>query len=517
MTIATTQIRKSYACDGTTTAFPFPYQFLLDTDLVVLLVDDATGNFSTLTLSTDYTVSGGDGSSGTVTTTSTYASGKTLVIYNDPTATQGLDLVEGDELPPEEVEKAFDRLTLLHQRQDDRLDRALVVSDSDTSGADFTVPAPQALKYMRWNAAGTALELMSLEAAGDLAVSSYIETLLDDADEDAALTTLGLPLTADTYLRRNAGNTAFVAKTVAQVVTELAPLLAVERDWRNRNAIINGGCQVAQISAPSISGTYQYAAVDMFSAAGDGTPTAGTIAQAETTLLGNSGFALHVSSYSTGAGGTVKVRHRIESKDVRRFVNQAAIFHCKVYHDAGSAVDYTITVNKADAADNFSAVTEIASSAAATSVESATATQISLAVADMGDCSNGVEIIVSAACGSVSTKNFYTTEWQLESGDVATDFEYRAFAEELSSCERYYEIVYVGGVAYDNSAAAIQRESGQFRATKRVTPTGTVTKISGSVPSASVNSISTTGVQLALQSTAGSQDWIGTVAVDARL
>src|SRR6185437_9778165 len=74
------------------------------------------------------------------------------------------------------------------------------------------------------------------------------------------------------------------------------------------------------------------------------------------------------------------------------------------------------------------------------SVPSATATQIALPNVSLGDVSNGIEIQVDAQCGSVTTKNFYFTEWQLEEGSVVTSLDRRTYEQELRDCQRYFEV-----------------------------------------------------------------------------
>ncbi len=177
-----------------------------------------------------------------------------------------------------------------------------------------------------------------------------------------------------------------------------------------KNAIINGSCQVAQRSAPTITAGYQYGQVDRLACMADGTPTAGTIAQAATTLLGSTGYASNISGLTTGAGGVAHWRYRIESRDCQRFIDQAAVYSAKVYHNVGSNINYTITINIASAQDNFAAVTEKAK-LSDVSVSTATETTLIFSVDDIGSCGNGIEIVVDATCGAVTTKDFYITEF----------------------------------------------------------------------------------------------------------
>lgn len=212
----------------------------------------------------------------------------------------------------------------------------------------------------------------------------------------------------------------------------------LERSRRSRNFIINGGCAVAQRAAPNISAAFQYGAVDRIAARADGTPTAGTVSQATTSVAGRTAFACRVAGLSTGAGGAAYYRYRTESRDAKALKNQPAIVHCLVHHDVGISINYTITVNKANAVDDFTAVTLIAAPGNI-SVPNAAATRIELAIADMGDCSNGVEVIVKADCGAVVTKNFDLTEWQMELGDGTTPFDHRPIGETIALCQRYFE------------------------------------------------------------------------------
>lgn len=153
MTISSTTNRVSYTGNGVTTAFSFPYKFLEDADLIVY--EDSVVQVIT----TDYTITGaGDDNGGTITFVAAPANGLEVVIVRDPAITQGLDLVENDSLPAESVENAFDKLTMIAQRLDDRIDRSFVLSDAAIAAADLTIPVPVADEVLKWNAAGNALE-----------------------------------------------------------------------------------------------------------------------------------------------------------------------------------------------------------------------------------------------------------------------------------------------------------------------------------------------------------------------
>ncbi|MFZ5791863.1 MAG: tail fiber protein [Pseudomonadota bacterium] len=157
MTIQNTTSRKEYAGDGSTTAFAFPYYFLANADLVVTLRDNATGAETAQVLDTDYSVSGaGLAAGGTVTMTAAPASGKTLIIRRSPSLTQSTDFVPNDELPAETLEAAFDRLVMLIQSLDERVDRCLKFPMTDASSLDSHIPSSvtRASKVLGFDASG---------------------------------------------------------------------------------------------------------------------------------------------------------------------------------------------------------------------------------------------------------------------------------------------------------------------------------------------------------------------------
>ena len=87
-----------------------PFVFFDDSDLVVL----AAGVLKTLT--THYTVTGGNGSTGSITMTAAGPSTGLLLCYRSIPNTHTLDLTQGGPMPPEEIEKSLDRLTYIAQQ-----------------------------------------------------------------------------------------------------------------------------------------------------------------------------------------------------------------------------------------------------------------------------------------------------------------------------------------------------------------------------------------------------------------
>jgi hypothetical protein len=176
MTVAASQVnRVSYAGNGTTTAFSYPSKFLANGDLVVVLVDDDDGTETTKTITTHYTVTGaGDANGGTVTMVTAPAVGETLVIYGDPTISQLVDPVNGDDLNVNSsIEDPLDKLTIIARRLKDIGTRSVRLTDGDASGATTTLSTEgNSGKYVRLNSGGTAFEF----ATGSVSTSTFTQS-----------------------------------------------------------------------------------------------------------------------------------------------------------------------------------------------------------------------------------------------------------------------------------------------------------------------------------------------------
>lgn len=211
------------------------------------------------------------------------------------------------------------------------------------------------------------------------------------------------------------------------------------------NALINGSMRVAQradltLGSSSPAANAGYGKVDRWQAWATGTAvSAGTATQDTAASVGSSGYALKLSGVTLTGSGVVYARYRMEAADAVAFKNQTCSFAIQCRHDVGSTLTYTVTINKADVADTFSAVTNIGS--ATTSVATGTNVMVTLSALAMGDCSNGIEIEVKAAAGAITTKNFWFAEAQFNVGPTANIFVYARLADERQACKRYYEFV----------------------------------------------------------------------------
>lgn len=192
MTVETTTARVTYTGAGTTGPFSVPFYFLEDDDLTVIKTTIADGTEETLTLTTDYTVSGaGEAAGGSVTLVATLSSSYKLTIIRDPDILQPADYPANDRFPAATHEKALDRATMILQRLKDLIDRSFRLSDGDVSGISLILQNLGAGKLIAVNSAGTGIESIAAADVDLATVSAFIQTLLDDADAATARTTLG--------------------------------------------------------------------------------------------------------------------------------------------------------------------------------------------------------------------------------------------------------------------------------------------------------------------------------------
>jgi len=169
MTVSSVTNRKTFAGNGVTTSFATsPVVFFDTSDLVLTVVTDSTGASETLVENTDYTVTGGAGTTGTVSLaggSSPYgapAAGTTLVIRRVLPLTQDDDFLNNDINDAEVLEDALDRLVMVAQQLDEGNELGVRLSSDETATDALTVlPFDRASKFLAFN---SSKELIAADA-----------------------------------------------------------------------------------------------------------------------------------------------------------------------------------------------------------------------------------------------------------------------------------------------------------------------------------------------------------------
>ena len=192
MTITSIPSEVSYDGDDVSVSFPIPFVFDTSADLKVIQTD-ADG--IAVVLSSGFSVSGGAGSTGTLTLSTALPNGETLTLLDDLERSQNIDYISNDAFPAESAESGFDRNTRISKRLHQITQRAIRVPDGDPhQGQDMEIPAQttRAGKALAFDASGkpTVLSLVSSEDASlraDLAsiIASKGHNLVGISETDA--------------------------------------------------------------------------------------------------------------------------------------------------------------------------------------------------------------------------------------------------------------------------------------------------------------------------------------------
>jgi len=268
------------------------------------------------------------------------------------------------------------------------------------------------------------------------------------------------------------------------------------------NRIINGAMQIWQrgtsFSTPS-SGAYT--ADRMYVGWAGAAPA--TIAR----VAGSNGFKYALRVTGAASNTTLTVGQKIESVNIADLASKTVTLSVVLL--ASTNQTFTWAAFYANAADDFSGVTQISTGTWSVTTSAATySANISLP----SQAANGVQIqIYPNAAGAFTSGTFDMTGFQVEQGSVATPFERRLYGQELTLCQRYYEMsIAQGTTGYNTMAGGTNAIGGStndlavttvYKATKRASPTvvpyssstGTANAVRDQIAGADVTSVSTEG------------------------
>lgn len=175
--------------NGVTTVFAYDFKLLAASDLEVLV------NNVVMTLTTDYSVAGvGDDSGGSVTFVAPPGSGTANVVLRRSMTYErtDYDYQDNGDLPAQTLDNDLDSIVMLIQQLNAELTRSIKLPVGTTTDQNLTDDAAtRANKFVGFDSFGN-LGVFTVLSAGDITVSAFAETLLDDANAAAARSTLGL-------------------------------------------------------------------------------------------------------------------------------------------------------------------------------------------------------------------------------------------------------------------------------------------------------------------------------------
>jgi len=322
MTVQTNTNVASFNGNGVTQIFPIAFKFNNDTDLIVLLVDDATGAVSQLTLNSDYTVSGeGDEEGGLINVVVAPALGQRLKVTRVVDILQLTDLRNQGKFFAEVHEDAFDLLTMIAQQHESGINSALRVADSDPEPARIPAVAQRANKILSFDADGNPQVVAPV-------TDSSTELRIELAEDDGVLLVGGAMrrIASVAVLRATPGVTDGETASLAAHSTATAPLGGGLVVWDAESTAADDSGSVFAVAGIAVGRWVRHAdhalRPDDFGIVHEEVPTTDQTALVQAFLNAASGRSLCVSrAMKVGVANTLSV-----PSDVRLYAPGLELF-----------------------------------------------------------------------------------------------------------------------------------------------------------------------------------------------
>lgn len=215
ITIPDNDARIQYTATAGQTVFPYDFPINAEADLVIIKEG------VTLTLTTDYTVSGvGVQAGGNVTLVTGATLNDVVTIYRDEAIARTSNFnVAGDFLAGT-LNDQLNSITRWGQQLERDIERTVKLDPQDTA-SELVLPTAttRASKFLAFDGSGNAIAASGTISGSPIPVSAFGETLLDDASASAARTTLGLgAVSTENTLPVTKGGTGFATATTGDIV-----------------------------------------------------------------------------------------------------------------------------------------------------------------------------------------------------------------------------------------------------------------------------------------------------------
>lgn len=199
MTVSSEVLRNDYVGDGLQTVFQLTVKTLLESTesgnfhtVKVILTDE--NDVETVQIEdADYTVALNDELTGTITFLLAPPLDYKITFLSNIASTQKTDYINlgTGKFPADSHEKALDKLTLLHQQQEEKVNRAVLLPESSTLDNLLLPISPErANQVVNVNNTGDNLTTSNLAEVGLIPVSTFMSTFVTRETAEEARTTL---------------------------------------------------------------------------------------------------------------------------------------------------------------------------------------------------------------------------------------------------------------------------------------------------------------------------------------
>ena len=167
MTITTNDTRDEYTATSGQTLFNYTFKIFESTDLNVYVTPVGQDPDDDIDIATGYSVTGlGDENGGTITLVAATSAGDSVTIVSDIPESRTTDYQNNGDFLPDTVNDDFDRVVSLVKQANDKVNRTVRFQDSEQGVTDLDMPAPEALKYLRWKTDLSGFENVDITAVG---------------------------------------------------------------------------------------------------------------------------------------------------------------------------------------------------------------------------------------------------------------------------------------------------------------------------------------------------------------
>ena len=165
MTITTNDTRDEYTATAGQVLFNYTFKIFESTDLNVYQTPVGQEPNDDEDIITAYSVTSGigDEDGGTITLDAGATAGDLITIVSDIPESRTTDYQNNGDFRPDTVNDDFDRVVSLVKQANDKVNRTVSFQESEQGVSNLELPAPVALKGLRWKADLSGLENIDLD------------------------------------------------------------------------------------------------------------------------------------------------------------------------------------------------------------------------------------------------------------------------------------------------------------------------------------------------------------------
>ena len=412
--IADNAPRANYTATSGQTVFTVSFEFFDEADLTVYINGTETSA---------YTVTGGDGSTGTVTLTSGATAGDKVAIVRDVAIERTTDFTEGAAISRSALNEQLDKLTAQIADIDDRASRSLQLNDHEVA-VGITLPATDDRKgkVLGFNATTGNVEsgpeiadVQSLaDVSADIATLADIEDGTDATDAIQAAASVASDISTVSGISANVTTVAGISSDVTAVASDATDIGTVATNIASVNTVATNIADVI-----TVANDLNEAVSEVVTVADDLNEAVSEIDTVATSISNVDTVGTNIADVNTVAGISANVT---TVAGISADTSTVAGISANVTTVAGISSD--VTAVAADATDigtvatNISNVNAVAGNATNINSVASNATNINAVAADAADI--GTVSGISANVTTVAGLSSSVSALALISSDITT-------------------------------------------------------------------------------------------------